>query len=90
MDCEAYRDQMLDLLYGEAGEAARRSVEEHQAGCASCRDEMAAFKRPPNQVPGVAGLYLAGGTVHPGAGLPMVCLSAKMAAMMALEELHGR
>ena len=45
MDCEAYLDQMLDLLYGEAGDAARRAVEDHQARCASCRDEMAAFKR---------------------------------------------
>ena len=45
MDCEAYRDQMLDLLYGEAGDGARRAVEEHQALCASCREEMAAFKR---------------------------------------------
>jgi hypothetical protein len=45
MDCETYRDQMLDLLYGEAGDAARRAVDEHQARCGSCRDEMAAFKR---------------------------------------------
>jgi 1-hydroxycarotenoid 3,4-desaturase len=46
-----------------------------------------AFKRPPNRVPGIAGLYLAGGTVHPGAGLPMVALSAKIAVDLALEEL---
>jgi 1-hydroxycarotenoid 3,4-desaturase len=52
--------------------------------------KMAAFKRPPNRVTGISGLYLAGGTVHPGAGLPMVCLSAKMATQLALEELHAR
>jgi 1-hydroxycarotenoid 3,4-desaturase len=52
--------------------------------------KMAAFKRPPNQIPGVAGLYLVGGTVHPGAGLPMVCLSARIACNLAMEELHGR
>jgi 1-hydroxycarotenoid 3,4-desaturase len=51
--------------------------------------KMAAFKRPPNQIPGLGGLYLAGGTVHPGAGLPMVCLSARMATQLALQELHG-
>lgn len=45
MECDAYRDQMLDLLYGEAGEADRRQVEEHQAECASCREEMAALRR---------------------------------------------
>ncbi len=52
--------------------------------------KMAAFKRPSNQVPGLTGLYLAGGTVHPGAGLPMVCLSARMATRLALDELQRR
>lgn len=51
---------------------------------------LAAFKRPPNTVPGIRGLYLAGGTVHPGAGLPMVCLSARIATRLALEEIHAR
>ena len=59
MDCDTYRDQMLDVLYGEAGDTARRAVEAHQAGCASCRDEMAAFRRlrrdfPSWSVPAVA------------------------------------
>src|SRR5262245_41569510 len=45
MHCDAYRDQMLDVLYGEAGDAARRAVEEHQRECASCSEEMAAFRR---------------------------------------------
>lgn len=45
MDCDAYRDQMLDLLYGEATDADRRAVEEHHAACPSCREEMAAFRR---------------------------------------------
>jgi phytoene dehydrogenase-like protein len=52
----------------------------------SSNSRMAAFNRPANRVPGVAGLYLAGGTVHPGAGLPMVVLSARIATTLALEE----
>jgi 1-hydroxycarotenoid 3,4-desaturase len=52
----------------------------------SSNSTMAAFKRPANKVPGITGLYLAGGTVHPGAGLPMVTLSAKIATRLALEE----
>jgi 1-hydroxycarotenoid 3,4-desaturase len=52
----------------------------------SSNSTMAAFKRPPNKVPGVTGLYLAGGTVHPGAGLPMVTLSARIATKLVLEE----
>jgi 1-hydroxycarotenoid 3,4-desaturase len=47
---------------------------------------MAAFKRPANTLPGVAGLYLCGGSVHPGAGLPMVALSARIATRLALAD----
>ena len=43
-------------------------------------DRMAAFRRPPNRVPGVRGLYLASGSAHPGGGLPMVALSGLAAA----------
>jgi phytoene dehydrogenase-like protein len=35
--------------------------------------------RPPNRTD-VRGLYLVGGSVHPGGGLPMVTLSAKIVA----------
>jgi phytoene desaturase len=35
--------------------------------------------RPPNRGP-VAGLYLVGGSVHPGGGLPLVALSAEIVA----------
>jgi len=48
---------------------------------------MAAFKRPTNRVPGVPGLYAVGGTVHPGAGLPMVALSARITAALVREDL---
>jgi phytoene desaturase len=37
------------------------------------------LRRPPNAGP-VRGLYLVGGSVHPGGGLPMVLLSAKIVA----------
>jgi phytoene dehydrogenase-like protein len=47
---------------------------------AASNDRFAAFKRPPNRVPGVPGLYLASGSAHPGGGLPMVALSGLAAA----------
>jgi hypothetical protein len=45
MDCEAIREDILDVLYGEAGEAAARRVEAHQASCADCRRELADLRR---------------------------------------------
>lgn len=45
-----------------------------------------AFKRPPNRVPRVRGLYLASGSAHPGGGLPLCALSGVAAASAALED----
>jgi hypothetical protein len=45
MDCDAIRDDILDVLYGEGGEGAARRVEAHQATCADCRREMADLRR---------------------------------------------
>ena len=39
----------------------------------------AAFLRPANQSP-IPGLYLVGGSSHPGGGLPLVGLSAEIVA----------
>lgn len=44
MDCDAYRDRMLDLLYGEASDATRRALEVHHAACAACAEEYAALR----------------------------------------------
>src|SRR6185295_14852651 len=45
MDCDAFRDEMMDLLYGEAAPATARRLEEHQAACSACRDELDSFRR---------------------------------------------
>lgn len=47
---------------------------------------MASFARPGARSR-VAGLYLAGGSVHPGAGLPMATLSGRQAARAAAADL---
>lgn len=47
---------------------------------------MASFARPGSRSR-VRGLYLAGGSVHPGAGLPMATLSGRLAAHSAASDL---
>jgi 1-hydroxycarotenoid 3,4-desaturase len=53
----------------------------------SSNDRLAAFRRPHNRVPSYVGLYATGGSAHPGAGLPMVALSAKITVKLVLEDL---
>jgi phytoene dehydrogenase-like protein len=47
---------------------------------AASNDMFAAFRRPPNKVPGIRGLYVASGGAHPGGGLPLCALSGRAAA----------
>ena len=53
---------------------------------ASPEGTLAAFQRPVART-GLPGLYLAGGGVHPGAGVPMALLSGRQAALQALQDL---
>ena len=56
-------------------------------GLASHRP-MAAFDRHPNRAPGFRGLYLCGGSVHPGGGMPLAVLSGRIAADLATRDLR--
>lgn len=53
---------------------------------ASPEGVLAAFRRPVART-ALPGLYLAGGGVHPGAGVPMALLSGRQAALQALQDL---
>lgn len=53
---------------------------------ASSNSRWAAFRRPHNRAADIRGLYFAGGTTHPGGGVPMVTLSGKLAAQLLLED----
>lgn len=52
MECSDIRDDMLDVLYGEASPETRRRFEQHQAQCAACRDELEALVRLRGQLAG--------------------------------------
>ena len=53
----------------------------------SSNGKRAAFRRPANVGP-VDGLYLVGGSAHPGGGLPMVAIGARIVADL-IAERHG-
>ena len=53
---------------------------------ASSNSRWAAFKRPHNRAPDVRGLYFAGGTAHPGGGVPMTLLSGAVASRLLLAD----
>jgi len=44
MVCTNFRDDMIDVLYGEAGTEAARRLEQHVSTCADCSAERAALK----------------------------------------------
>ena len=46
----------------------------------------AAFLRPPNRSDAMRNLYFAGGSTHPGGGIPLALLSGKIAADLILED----
>lgn len=54
----------------------------------SSNSRMSAFLRPPNQARDIKGLYFAGGSTHPGGGIPLVLLSGKMAAELLMRGEH--
>ena len=45
MDCDAFRDDLMDVLYGEADPATAHRFHEHQARCAACREEVGSLRR---------------------------------------------
>lgn len=52
----------------------------------SSNNRWVAFRRPHNRCAEVKGLYFAGGTAHPGGGVPMVILSGKVASQLLMED----
>ena len=57
----------------------------------SSNSKTTAFKRHANRSRDIEGLYFAGGSVHPGGGIPLTILSGKMAAELIAQhaEKHG-
>lgn len=102
VEAQGYRDRVLDRLASFGFDVRSRIRAEHvltppyleQLTGAwrgalyghSFNNPLASFQRPHNRCPDVRGLYFAGGTTHPGGGVPMVTLSGKTAARMVLQD----
>ncbi len=75
MNC-GYGEKLILYFYGEAGGGLKAGVEKHLAGCAVCREELAALKAAENR--------LAERAVEPSASVLAVVLAA------AREAVSGR
>ncbi|MFB6351008.1 MAG: phytoene desaturase family protein [Bradymonadaceae bacterium] len=69
-------DELADQFPGSSGAIYGRAA----------NSRLAAFRRPPNRVSQVDGLYLASGSAHPGGGVPMCLQSGRLAARAAAED----
>ncbi|MBP8055345.1 MAG: phytoene desaturase [Chloroflexi bacterium] len=99
---ERYRDHVLAKLAEQGVDVRPHLISQHlftpvdlerMTGAwrgalygASSNSRWAAFLRPHNRATDVTGLYFAGGTTHPGGGVPMVTLSGKVAAGFVLAD----
>jgi phytoene desaturase len=100
-EADAYRDLLLDRLAGRGVDLAGRlrftevitpddlAAHYRTPGGSiygtSSNGRRAAFLRPANRGPR-QGLYLVGGSSHPGGGLPLVATSARIVAAMAEDD----
>jgi hypothetical protein len=50
MDCASVREDLLDVLYGEATTAARSRVDEHARSCGACRGELTSLQATRRQL----------------------------------------
>jgi phytoene desaturase len=55
----------------------------------SFNNPLASFQRPHNRCPDLHRLYFAGGTTHPGGGIPLVTLSGRTASRLIVRDLGG-
>ncbi len=105
-ECAPYRERVLDKLAGFGFDIRHKIRTEQiltpvdleaMSGAwrgalygPSSNSRWTAFRRPHNRSKQVKGLYFAGGTTHPGGGVPMVTLSGKVAAELVLSDMaHG-
>lgn len=98
----AYRTLVLETLARHGLDIRSRIRSEHRLTPADIRSltgawrgalygissnqALNAFRRPHNRCADVRGLYFAGGTTHPGGGVPIVTLSGKVAAELVLAD----
>jgi phytoene desaturase len=84
-DWDATEAQVIEKLGVDVVERARVTPADLGGAIygAAPHGRLASLRRPGNRIRGVDGLWLTGGTVHPGGGLPLVTLGGRMVARQA-------
>jgi hypothetical protein len=83
------RRRRSDVVERDLGPADLARFGDRGAIYGAAPDGLLATLRPGPSLPGVANLWLAGGTVHPGGGIPLALLSGRYAAA-ALQRAASR
>ncbi len=77
---------LVEQILDPQGIASRTSSHQGALYGSSSNNPFAAFLRHPNFSKKLQGLYFCGGSVHPGGGIPLCLLSAKIAASCVAED----
>ncbi len=83
---------VLDAIHTFDHPEARQHVSDLMTGSrgrlygAASNDPFAAFRRPPNRLDKLPGLYLASGSAHPGGGMPLAIQSGAAAAAVIFRD----
>jgi phytoene dehydrogenase-like protein len=81
LDRLGVRDRVVELIARTPADLERETgALDGAIYGAAPHGRLGALRRSGHRVPGVRGLWLAGGTVHPGGGLPLVVLGARTVA----------
>jgi len=87
LGCDFERHIVTEEVLDPIGIEAKTSSFKGSLYGTSSNDRMAAFLRHPNFSSSVKNLYFAGGSVHPGGGIPLCLLSAKITANLIKDDL---
>jgi len=89
MDCSGLRDDLLDVLYGEASPEAQRRLDAHLAACPSCREELGGLRQVRTDLQGWKAPEMRPFLPRRPAFRPLVLLAAAAALLLVTGAAFG-